>query len=776
MKPNWNSAIFSADSKSRTRPVPCRSLCCVARKGGGEVDVYIRESNRATKRNNRFRDALPLRLGRRWATGVFAVCLLTFFVTGTARAGEGFALLDGGRPAVVVTADKPTPIALYAARELVSHMKTATGVTLPVVTESAVPEGSGSRLFLGMTKSARGQGISPEKLPPEAYVMRSVGRDLYIVGEEGDGDPLSASNSKCGTLFGAYELLERCLGVRWLWPGPLGTYTPPRSGSIVLPSLDETVAPRLAYREINWGPVRAAAFEKNKTPSETQKNLSFSPDGLARYGHDLQAYLRRHRMGGMDRKPSTGHQFTGWWKLYGAEHPEWFMMREDGTRGLAQGEVPMCVSNPELHRFIVERWDGKSNIRLGEVDWPDACRCPACRAWDGPRPDPVPDFLVSQTDSGAPAGSRLQRQRSHVLRGFYDPVCTSDRYARFWQAIQRLAAARNPDALITTYLYYGYFPAPTADIRLGKQVFGEFVPWGNPQHTDFFPMRRESLDWLKKQWTGWQRTGMRLSYRPNYLHDGWVMPLVDVRQSAEFFQFAVANGMEGSWFDTLTGQWAAQGPKLYVHMRLHAKPELAVDDVLDEYYGAFGPAAAEVRAYFEYWERYCVENMRRVNDLYTDVGHRWARFLLMAHEAFPPSCFGPAEAILARAERAARGDPRAEYAARVKFLQDGLAHARLAGRLAAPFAGERDIPAESGRFGQAAEALRELMAFRRAHETPYISDYFYGASWRESRFWNLRPLFARLEADDAKKGLPAGIPNAGATGRKGAGDDGSQVP
>ncbi len=73
----------------------------------------------------------------------------------------------------------------------------------------------------------------------------------------------------------------------------------------------------------------------------------------------------------------------------------------------------------------------------------------------------------------------------------------------------------------------GYFPAPTADIRLGKQVFGEFVPWGNPQHTDFFPMRGEALEWLKKQWTGWQRTGMRLSYRPNYLHDGWVMPLVD---------------------------------------------------------------------------------------------------------------------------------------------------------------------------------------------------------------------------------------------------------
>ncbi|MFO7904465.1 MAG: hypothetical protein R6U98_17515 [Pirellulaceae bacterium] len=34
--------------------------------------------------------------------------------------------------------------------------------------------------------------------------MRSVGRGLYIVGDEDEGDPLSRHNSKCGTLFGVY--------------------------------------------------------------------------------------------------------------------------------------------------------------------------------------------------------------------------------------------------------------------------------------------------------------------------------------------------------------------------------------------------------------------------------------------------------------------------------------------------------------------------------------------------------------------------------------------
>jgi len=312
-----------------------------------------------------------------------------------------------------------------------------------------------------------------------------------------------------------------------------------------------------------------------------------------------------------------------------------------------------------------------------------------------------------------------------------------------------MAVERNPDAFLTTYIYYGYFPAPVADIKLGKHVYGEFVPWGNPQHTDFFPMREEALEWLKEQWLGWQRTGMRMSYRPNYLHDGWVMPLVNVRQAAEFFQFAVEHGMEGSRFDSLTGQWAAHGPKLYVHMRLHAKPELAVDDILDEYYEAFGPAASTVREYFEYWEEYCTDNVQRINDLYIDVGHRWSRFQLRAHEAFPPSSFEPAEAILERARRAAADHPRAEYAARVAFVAAGLEHARLAGRLAACFDAERTIAEDSERFEQAVEALGKLIAFRRAHEAPYISDFFYGAAWREGRYWNLSPLFARLETDEA---------------------------
>jgi len=700
--------------------------------------------------------------GNRFSRILFVSSLFALPCVCKADAAKSAAVLvANGRGATIITADNPMPVTVYAAQELVRHVELATGVKLPVVTESKVPEGVACRIFIGPTQAARTLGIDVATLPPETFVMRTVGPDLYIAGNEDKGDPLDDCNSKCGTLFGVYELLERAIKVHWLWPGELGTYVP-KTDRITLAPVDETVKPRLAYRWILWGRVKRAATEKEFEFTKGEKMLGFTREGLRDYGCDLNSYMRRHRMGGLDRIPPVGHHFTGWWKKHGEAHPEWFMMHEDGTRGPSKQSgtesVPMCVSNPELHRFIVDNWNGKSPIRLGEVDWPDACRCPACRAWDTPPPDPLPDFLVSQIDRGLPKSAQWQRYRGHVLPGFYRPMCTSDRYARFWQSVQKLAAERNPEALVTTYIYYNYFPAPTSDIKLGPQVYGEFVPWGNPQHTDFFPMREEALEWLRQQWMGWQRTGIRLCYRPNYLHDGWVMPLVDTRQSGGFFRFAVENGMEGTRFDSLTGQWSAQGPKLYVHMRLHAKPHLTVEEILDEYYRAFGPAADAVRAYFDYWERYCLDNFQKFNDLFIDHGHRWARFQLLAHKAFPPECFVPATSLLEKAASAAAQDQRPEFALRVKFLRDGLEHARIANRLAVCFDGDRELPAGPEHLAKATAAMRELIAFRRSHEKPYISDYFYGGAWREERFWNLKPIFAALQGEKAKADTAQGTP------------------
>ena len=139
--------------------------------------------------------------------------------------------------AVVVTAIKPSPVAAYAAEELIAHVEKATGQKLPLAVETDIPAGYDSRIFVGVCEAARRQGIDSAKLPIEEYLLRTVGSDLYIVGKEllpedyhgsrprysEPWNPLAMECVHSGTLLGVYELLEDIVGVRWLWPGELGT-------------------------------------------------------------------------------------------------------------------------------------------------------------------------------------------------------------------------------------------------------------------------------------------------------------------------------------------------------------------------------------------------------------------------------------------------------------------------------------------------------------------------------------------------------------------------
>ncbi|MCP4640914.1 MAG: DUF4838 domain-containing protein, partial [bacterium] len=485
----------------------------------------------------------------------FLASASAFLLMSLPAAAQVSLVRDGEARCVVVTADEPTATARYAAEELVWHVERATKVLLPIVTESAAPTNVHTRVYIGETETAKHNGIDVARLPREAYVMRSVGNDLFIVGKEGDGGPLDQGNPNVGTLFGVYEFLERYLGVRWLWPGEVGTYVP-RTDTVEFWSVNETRAPALTFRSLAWG--RTQAFvDGKKTLSDEDARLGFSQEGVRRYAEAVRVLLRRHRMGGMDVKPPTGHAFSGWWERYGEEHPDWFALRRDGTRGHPQKDyhdVPMCVTNEELQDFVVAQWDGESVLRLGPVDRPGRCICDECRAWDGPQPETPPWFAerVYATDHRA----------QEVFAGV-----TSDRYAKFWKIVQEKAAERNPHALVSiSFIYENEFPAPVTDIQLNKSFYGEFVQWQDP-HLRWFPMPDEAFEWIKEQWLGWRETGIRMGYRPNYLHDGYVMPHFETQQSGSFFKFAYDHGMEGARFDSLTGQWAVQGLRLYMHLR-----------------------------------------------------------------------------------------------------------------------------------------------------------------------------------------------------------------
>jgi hypothetical protein len=112
------------------------------------------------------------------------------------------------------------------------------------------------------------------------------------------------------------------------------------------------------------------------------------------------------------------------------------------------------------------------------------------------------------------------------------------------------------------------------------------------------------------------------------------------------------------------------------------------------------------------------------------IASRWRTWAKVAQVVFPPECFAPAEVMLQQAAVAAARDATA--AARVKFLQTGLAHARLCARVAGLLS--LADPAATVERGQ--KELLELLAFRRAHEREWIGNFNHLA-WVEDLSWKL---------------------------------------
>src|SRR5579871_1015401 len=133
---------------------------------------------------------------------------------------------DGKPVAVVVIPAEPLPIARHAGEELVYHVAKASGATLEIRREPLPAPVPAPLVYVGATQAARAAGIKPDTLTREATGLRTVGKDFYIVGNDGPGDALSDANTHSGILRGVYEVLERGLGVRWLWPGALGESIP----------------------------------------------------------------------------------------------------------------------------------------------------------------------------------------------------------------------------------------------------------------------------------------------------------------------------------------------------------------------------------------------------------------------------------------------------------------------------------------------------------------------------------------------------------------------
>jgi len=623
---------------------------------------------------------------KKTVVGIFilGVFISSFFCLNLAA----FELVSNTCPqTVIIVPEKPSETADFAAAELQKYIEKATGTKLQIVKDNETIPPVLNKIYIGETRRTLQNGLVAAELPDNSCRIKIDKNEMFLYGRDGNAMMPKNGNaatwkSQLGTLYAVYDVLDRELGVRWLWPGENGTYVPRTENIVFKTDSDRIITPKLLFSRLRVAEVK-----------DTSKT----------HWSETDAWLMHHRFG-QYTNPNYGHAFTQYWKRFGQTHPEWFAMKPDGTRGPVDARielVQMCVSNPELHKQIVADWlksrtPDKPWINCAEndkreIDLP--CLCKNCQAWDSE------DKLVVNDKIWAPdtaTGTKNIQSARHEKS-------LSDRYAKFYLAVQEEAKKYDNNARIVAYAYAGYTQPPTVT-TLNENVNVWIVP------PYYFPLSSANKNEFRNLWDGWRKAGCRLVLRPNYFWGGYCMPYIFADDFGKEFKYAQENGLIATDFDSLTSMWGTQGPNLYMLGRLHARPDLTVDQVLDEYYSAFGKGKEAIKNYFSLWND--ITAKAKVSSTYGGWLFKYA------DEIYTLQDIEKGQELLNQALLATDGDRDA--AGRVAFLNKGLEHTRLLIDAIKKGKSWRDNPFDIEKTKLFEQSITTLYDFRKKIEGDFV--------------------------------------------------------
>ena len=400
-------------------------------------------------------------------------------------------------------------------------------------------------MFFGDVAAAQ-HGLKIGSDTANAFRIKLVGGSLFILGDDSDGPVFGLQQSnytRVGTLFGrtsSWKSHWACDGsgpASWVKSFRRPTISRPRSSGG-----DQTGQP--VFIHARWRNAGAATASpegwsspaaRGKSPRTTEPLAPPAPLCHGReHGHGPLVHPR------VDR--------------FAADHPEYFNLLPDGTRRSdptywhgPKTLVSMSVGEPGLWRQKVADWLAHRSpqapyIDASENDTDGRCVCEKCLALD--EPDPAAEAPFDHRV--AVARGRLAKKDLHWTAALGS---LSDRYARYYLAVQREAEKHDPRAVVMGYSYANYVKPPR-NTKLNQRIIIGIVP------ALMYPWTQTNAPCLPRALDGWAAAGARLFLRPNYMLDGHNLPIFFARKLGEDFSYAARHGLVGTDFDSLTGQWA----------------------------------------------------------------------------------------------------------------------------------------------------------------------------------------------------------------------------
>ncbi len=217
-------------------------------------------------------------------------------------------LSKGGVPTCeIISGANVSPTARFAAGELQRFLSESLGGEVAILEKP-----SGSKIPICV-----GSGYDAGSLPRDGFVIKSDGKSIVICGmDDAAVSPTDerrpwGDNYERATLFGVYDFLERFIGARFVFPGEGGTVMPKRP-DLKIPVMDILERPDNTARLISW--YDGKWFDENNIAVNQRLNnyrlkmqTSYIPNN---HGLGRMAYIER----------------------FGKSHPEYFALRENGTR------------------------------------------------------------------------------------------------------------------------------------------------------------------------------------------------------------------------------------------------------------------------------------------------------------------------------------------------------------------------------------------------------------------------------------------------------------
>lgn len=477
-------------------------------------------------------------------------------------------LISGQKTEVVVCPGAPEPTR-FAACEMTNHLSKIFGIDVPLVTK---PTDGRYSIILGTNGWSRAAGLAPETLKRDSFCVRIERGRAFIAGCDDPkcsiGDMLKSGRTvpfERATFFGVYGFLDRHAGVRFYFPGELGTVVP-RSDSIGLPVGSYSVTPRFSARDCyigGAGPYPGIAADDRKAQSRAK----------ARYRLFLREETERVRCCHGQNAFRIAERFS-------ESRPEYFQLRKNGTRCTGTKFAKNWMGRQLCHTskvWDIFRRETVERIRKGEKyvdvmpqDGMSPCWCDTCQK------------TFNTTNFNLASGYATELIWSNTVE------------------IAKAVAKAGLNGGVSQMAYGTYRNIPSVDIPENvKVVLAVGGPWSE-SHPD---IRDKQIDFIRiwaeklKRPVDWIWTYPMKNYGRLQAPD---VPQVAPRAFAKFYELAEPY-INGSFVESNVGETLVQNYlNFYVYSKIAWDGKIDIDRVLSEHHRLmFGAGADAMSAFFE---------------------------------------------------------------------------------------------------------------------------------------------------------------------------------